>query len=298
MAPQQKAGKASTGNLEWLRADTLSVDPSYQRPVSTTAVRIIVENFDPDAFGTLVVSRRADGMCVLLDGQQRQNALLRMGWGDQQVPCIVHVGMDASDEAAVFTKMNVDRSRPHPVHIFEARVVAGETEALAVAAVLDTCGVKVSAGGTGGMPMTVTAIAAVETTYRVGGAPLLTWVLRAATEAWMGENGAFSAGLIVGLALFHRTYGSTSRAVLTKKLRRLSPREIDSRARQLKALEGGAQASMVARILVGAYNWRTKDDDKLDAGKVPSKFQKSGFGDVSGPGELKRKATKRPKSKR
>lgn len=286
---------AARGELQWLRADRLTVDPAYQRPLSLNAVRVIVDNFDPDALGALIVSARADGSMVLLDGQQRHAALMQMGWGDQQVPCLVHTGLTVVQEAVVFTRLNVDRSRPHPVDIFTARVVAQEEDALAVQAVLDACGVRVIVGA---RPTSTQAIGAVETIHRIGGAPLLTWTLRASIEAWAGEQGSITAGVLQGLALFHLTYPTTARGALVAKMRRQTARELESRVRQLRALDGGNVASAMARVLVGVYNFRRPEDERLDPSKVPSRLARTGLGNIHGSGVHRRRAARKGKGEK
>src|SRR6187549_648827 len=70
----------TNGQVTWLRVDRLTVDPAvgggYQRALNPRKVKAIAKELDPDALGVLTVSRREDGSLVIIDGQQRQGALM------------------------------------------------------------------------------------------------------------------------------------------------------------------------------------------------------------------------------
>lgn len=270
------SGKRSTvsdGHFEWVRVDTLTIDPEYQRPIKLAQVQKIVDEFDPDAVGVLLVSKRKDGSLVLLDGQQRQTAFLRMGWGNQLVPTMQYENLSPDAEARLFLRYNVDRVAVHPVYNFRARVAGAELKAVSIKGVLDTRGLVVrTATGVGA----TAAVGALDAVYEVGGATLLGWVLDTARAAWGNDKGALGQGPLIGLALFRQTYPSVKQPELVRKLRKRTVDEVMSHARQLRAMQGGGTATCVAQALVYAYNYRRPE--KLDAGDLPAKFTKTGLG--------------------
>ena len=138
--------EATSGDsdVEWIEADNLVVDMTYQRTQERGKVYRIATNFDPDAFGVLIVSRRKDGTEVLIDGGHRVAAIRDLGWEDQKLPAVVHTGLSLEEEAKIFTLTNRDRTKPTPRDMFRADVASKQPEALEIQAVFDKHGLELT----------------------------------------------------------------------------------------------------------------------------------------------------------
>ena len=94
-----------SGHLLWLFINELRVDPQSQRELRHGWAAQIAQDFDPDKFLPLLVSKR-DGKFYVIDGQHRVEAMRLMGWNDQQVQCWVYEGLTLAQEADLFLHHN------------------------------------------------------------------------------------------------------------------------------------------------------------------------------------------------
>ena len=131
---------------EMLPVSKLMIDPRVQRKELIVAhAREIAKNFDPKAFGVLTVSRREDGVLILLDGQHRKTALELAGLGDEEVPCHVLDGLTLPQEASLFRALNKTK-RVNPLDQFLVSVVQEDPDAVAVNKICEQEGWKIYPG--------------------------------------------------------------------------------------------------------------------------------------------------------
>lgn len=296
----KKKAVSERTTLEWLRADKLEVDPEYQRPRNDLTVTRIKDDFDPEAFGTLHVSRRTSGTMVLLDGQQRWTAVCEMGWGDQLIPCNVVTGITRKREADLFVKENTERSKPQPVYIFNANVLKGDKGAIAVKEVLDARGLEVSTSpginNTSAVAALMSVYEAGEDVHKGGGKPLLDATLGILNVAWPEQKGRAQGISVQGVALMLLTYGKDlDKKRLAQKLADFTPQEVRARAKSYKAATDVSGHSAYANVCVRLYNRYLKDGNELDADMLPKKHQKQHG--LSGRATNKRLADKKAKTR-
>lgn len=91
--------------LRWVPIEKMRVNPLAQRELNQARVDRLVANFDLEQIGTPTVNER-DGSFFIIDGQHRIEALIGMGWGDQQIQCWAYVGLTEQEEAEKFLKLN------------------------------------------------------------------------------------------------------------------------------------------------------------------------------------------------
>jgi len=132
------------GRVTWLPLTKLVIDARYQRAVGERGernIRHIVEHFDWACFSPLVVSRRADGLYAVIDGQHRAIAALSHG-GIDRVPCLV---LDTSPEreALAFAVINSQVTSILAQHLHYARVTSGDPHALEIARICEISGVRI-----------------------------------------------------------------------------------------------------------------------------------------------------------
>jgi hypothetical protein len=257
----------TSGELAWVLASKLTVDPRYQRPVFPAKVKKIQDGFDPDAFGVLYVSERADGSLVILDGQQRHAAVMGMpGWENDYLPAIVYTGLTVRQEAALFTLYNGIRTKPRPSDMYRAALVAGDPSVKAINVIVTDLGLVI---GDGPGKTRVQSIASVRRIYDNVGGDVLRRVMTVATRAWApGTREALSADILVSLATVVARHDPNDDR-LVKVLMRAEPYDIIQKARVTLATFGkvgtgnAPMAGIIGGIIVRLYNNRLDADKKI-----------------------------------
>lgn len=252
-------------SIEWVALSSIGTD----RRVNTRAFdpvwveRKLAEGFDPDGIGVPIVSRRADGTFVWLDGQNRGELMRRAGWGDQKIQCRVFNGLTPAQEASLFLVHN-DNRRVMPIYKFLARVTAGDPNAVAIVRIAKRVGWKVSDQGGDGC---IAAVVALEKVFRMDqrddypGGDVLELTLRVVTDEWGYKSDAADGRILQGLgALFNRFGESVKRSVLVQKLAVFpaGPSGVLGKARGMQQFQGGTVAHCVAEVAVNAYNARRR----------------------------------------
>lgn len=133
-------------DLRWLRADSLKRDADYQRAVRPERVEAIRARFHEDGLGTLTVSLRDDGDHWIIDGQHRCDAVLALGMGHFELPCIVHAGLTKAQERTIFLLLNKERLPLSHREAFAARAAQGENLAESLREALDAFGLRLVGG--------------------------------------------------------------------------------------------------------------------------------------------------------
>jgi hypothetical protein len=255
------AAASASQELAWIKVADLRIDPRYQRPLDVKRVRRMAKDFDVDAFGVLLVSRRADQSLWLIDGQHRQSLMFEIGYGDQTVACLVYDGLTFEQEARVFRLAN-SGSRPNALALFKAALAEGDPEANDIDRTIRRVGLQV---GSGGNQRTIQAIAAVRRVYREGGGLILERVLRHIVEAWGSNSSNFQADIILGLALLEKRYAklSVDRERLRQQLATVTPVNLLATGRARKdSGSGNIWADEIPDQVVKLYNKGIRTESK------------------------------------
>lgn len=170
--------------IEYIRARDLAVDPLYQRERDDRRAEAIGKSLDESRIGVLVVSRRKDGVTVVIDGQHRHGGLMLAGHGDNLVRCEVHHGLSRRDEAELFLKLNGGRKAIGALDEYKAALVSQVPWAVEIDAIAADLGLKVNGGNQRRTIQAVRALKSVHTRQRNLArtlAVLVEWDDRAAT---------------------------------------------------------------------------------------------------------------------
>lgn len=236
-----------------IRADRLLVDHNYQRELVPARVRSIVNDFDFDALGVLIVSYR-DGRYYVIDGQHRHAALMELGLGEWEVTCKVYEGLTDSDEAAIFVEANNTR-KPSAYDIFKASLRARDPECVGVTAIVERNGLEIAAYGRDG---TVTCVTTLRQIYRA--APfgvLLDKTLGVAVDAFGVRSVAVEGHVLAGISIVLKTYeDKIDRPTLVQKLSKApgGASGLVGRARTLREMRSASLDRLVAAVIVAEYN--------------------------------------------
>ena len=186
-------------------------DGGYQRPVEENFVRDLTLRFDERLVGTIDVSERGDGRYAVIDGQQRSEAMKRVG--KTSCYCSVYEGLTVPQEATLFFHKNRDRRQVNPYYEFMARVAAEDPEAIDILRIVDKEGFELhTSGGAGkieGRDRNITAIRAVEEVYRYDSEvrqECLTPTLSVIFRNWFGRKDSLNTSLIRGLGRCFRVW--------------------------------------------------------------------------------------------
>lgn len=252
--PRKFGGREMTN--EWISAADLFVDAQYQRPLRENVVRTIVENFDPDAIGTLYVSRRSDGRNALLDGQQRREATSRALGPSQKLPCLVYHGLSEVEEARLFVEFNRDRTKPHPIEIFRAEVAAHQEPASTITRLLSSRGLSVAQESRN--PKVVRFPVTLKDVYRKAGEEHFLTALDVLLDAGYGVEEPIADQLFQGVALFVVRYANLLDTVRLSRVLDGSQTGMITRARMLRSEISAYPnlATAILRLLVERYNKR------------------------------------------
>jgi hypothetical protein len=139
------------GELAWIPIGQIVIDPTYQRDVGKPGkknIRQIVEHFHWALFSPVIVARRGPQLYAAIDGQHRAIAAATHR-GIKEVPCWI-IPADPMMEALAFAVINGQVTALNPLHVFRAKVVAGDAEANAVMEVARAAGVTIMATPTSG----------------------------------------------------------------------------------------------------------------------------------------------------
>lgn len=212
-----------TTSYKYLQLDSLSTEV-YQRTVMDTLhIKRIINNYDPNQIGTIIVSYR-DGRYNVIDGQHRVLALKTLG--QHGVMANVFEGLTLEEEAKYFNAFNSANGESKKVKahdVFRARVVAKEQIALDIKEAVEKSGVKM------GYSNQHNAIAAYGTVTKIcekDGKAHLQKTITIIKKIWGGESISFHNFMIIGISEFIKTYGQTpnySDSTLIKQLSKVDP---------------------------------------------------------------------------
>lgn len=203
-----------------IKPSDTTVDPEYQRDFEEARAKVIAKDFSWDLFGVPVLSKRADGRLVRIDGQHRMASAIIAGHGAVPVLCEVHEGLSVPEEAALFLRLNGARTAVRVLDKFKARVVAKEPVAVDITAILKSLGLKVVKSS---QRRGVQAVKAVETVYHVGNLRETMYVL---TEWGDGEHRTYEDKLVRAVSSFLLEYPSVDLDEVASRLRKHAPGKV------------------------------------------------------------------------
>jgi hypothetical protein len=238
-----------------LRFGETVIDPVIQRPEQTSEINTIARNFSPPALNVPTASCRIDEngneTYVVLDGQQRRAAALKIGY-EELVPFVIHYGLSLKEEAWLFLNLNYRRSVSAAVR-FKNELVGEDPVALAIKAVCDGLGIEI------GVP---SGLMAVDLAKRLAnsrdGLRHFRWALEEIQTIFDPERkgGVYNNQVIEAFTRFHRHYeGKMDVKRLEKKLSEVGTVwQLIGRGQNVKSFRGGRISDCLIDVLVERYN--------------------------------------------
>ena len=223
----------------------------YQRPLSESHIRKMVEEFDVYQLNPVKVSRR-DGINYLIDGQHSCEAVAAVsGSRDTPIWCMVFSDLTYKGEAHTFADQQRNTKSLVPYEIFHAHIEAGDEKQKMIETIVRSYGLEVSGSK---QPNTICAVTTLERIYEKFGQSVLDRTLKLAVGTWEGENNSLSGSMLMGIARIIVAYGdSLKEEVFKEHLGRVSVKSI---IRTAKERRPGALGFAEAMLL--AYNNKNK----------------------------------------
>lgn len=244
--------------LKWVPVGMMRVSPLAQRELNQARVDKIVANFDLEQVGTPTVNRRG-GHYFIIDGQHRIEALRAIGWGDQQIQCWTYDGLNESEEAETFLKLN-DTLAVNAFSKFRVAVQAGRPDETDIDGIVRAVGLNVSMyDGNGG----ISAVGTLLRIYHRADGNALKTALIIIRDAY-GDAG-LTAAVIDGMGYFCQRYeGEFDLAEVNRKLTtaRGGVGGLLGDAEKIRLATGNQRGQCVAAAIVDTLN-RGKGGKKL-----------------------------------
>jgi hypothetical protein len=189
-----------------LPANTLHVNPGYQRALDVKRARRIAEAYNPTILDDLVVNvREEDCEPWLIRGQHRLWALQHLFGPEAMVPCRIYYGLTYEQEALIFVSEDTTRKVNRPAERWKAALDANWSPYVEINKLVDMAGWTASPnhGGRGH----IRAIGALVATYEYSDGRFLYDALVTMREAGWAENPTpLPPALIGGMVRFLSRY--------------------------------------------------------------------------------------------
>lgn len=232
---------------------------AYQRQINYSRCKEIKNNFNPDMVGTLLVSHRADGSYVIIDGHHRMTAMQMLGLKAHL--CQVLEGLSYEEEAKLFVEFNNKRAVVAAKPLLNARVEAKEDLAVNMMQAINkagySCGITPQSKGV----VKINAVRALERAYKELGKNKFTAMLGTIKKIWPRDKAAVTQPMIAGMSLFYKCYADQlDIKILSKALSGVEPKSFIARA---KVSGDGETRTAVASEIWRQYNRVAKGDQKI-----------------------------------
>jgi hypothetical protein len=251
---------------EWIPVKNLSIVwTEAQRPLNKLHAQRLADNFDPDMFGTISVTKpNGKGIYHVIDGQHRVVAVTEKWGHDEKVPCQVFDAVDPSRAAQIFDSVNSGRRALQPIELFKVRVTAGKELQVEVNKIVIKCGYFVGHRNAN----SIQCVGALEVVYQSYGPIVLEATLRLIRKMWGEENSACGALIVRGIGMLlsefrHLDFERLATAISSK----YTPARLLGAAKTAKEMAGGVGPTIIRDILVARYNSQVRGDkNKLRVG--------------------------------
>jgi hypothetical protein len=239
----------------WISCDKLSVIwIQAQRPYRPDRAKEIADNFDPDLFDPLKVTKpNGEGIYHICDGQTRKGAV-EMLWGPKEtVPCYVALEGDPQRAAEIFLRTNTGRRPPNAIDKFKVGVTAQLKNEVNIDRIVRHNGYKVDAASA---KDSINAVGALKFVYSVCGPKILDQTLRAIKDTWGQDRNAINGNILRGFGVFLNEFGTyiTLSRFHDVTRKRWTPGNLLRDAKAGRELHGGTSTDAIRQLLMENYN--------------------------------------------
>lgn len=247
-------------------ASALTMDERVQRAIRPGHLKAMAAKLDLDALGVIIVSRRADGTLIVIDGQHRIRALQESGMGDWVVTCKVFDGLTIPDEAGLFRRYNTT-SKTNALEDLLKAIVEGDSEAVAIDKITRRNDLRIgSIGGAG--EGKIACATSMRKVFRSGeaGPAALAFAIHIGVQAWGAHADSVEGHIVQGLGDLYVRFGEDiDRGALIRKLAKHKggARGLIGQSKTLAGLLHVSTHRAVAHTVHGIYNRGRRENGQL-----------------------------------
>lgn len=251
----------------WIVAETLEIDHRYQRQrIRESWITKIAGEFDPDLFHPLLVNQRRwdNNRLFVMDGQHRLLAILRMGWGDQKVPCLLYDNLSYAMEAKLFNRQGATKSLTAGEQ-FRAALEQGKIDHQIIDGLVSRAGYQLNFDQGDMTDGRIPGVASLLTIFRSYKASILGETLEACRDGFGTAYGP-RAAMLLGMAKFISRYRNNEHYDARRLTMVLKSKTLDGLLAEGHALRKVMSCHLTDAIgykVLGAYNNRLRDDRRL-----------------------------------
>ena len=259
----------SKPDLKWIKLSQLYIPQEYQRTAkgqtSLANINYIKKNFNWVSCGALVVcelEKSKPPQYAVIDGQHRFKAAEAIGIAE--LPCLVASPEEVKKQAHHFIEINTKRNRLHPLHEFQAAVVAGQDRAVQLAALLKRAEISLPSTPLSSKDAPPRVTQAIGTLYSL--LPNYTdkqiiWGLTIIPEAYGKRHGVMRACLIKAMCEWIKIHPDTDRETMKIVLAETDLDQLEKDARSYRAID---KISMPAAFML-VFEQKYKQEKKRRA---------------------------------
>ncbi len=237
----------------------LQVARSYQRAQKPKLIKKIIDQYDEDALQPVTVGHRQDDSYWVVDGQNRLEALTRLG--HKKIRCDVFQSRGKSHEARVWRLCNTNTNMALPDKI-RALIDEEEPNACEMQAIIERNGFAISYRPSAKWPK-ISALAAVYQAHQDECLDMLLGLLK----TWPDNTQALNNTFLRGLALMAKKYGAVLDTERFSRVLGVNDPVAIIGAGDARKLSSGSRFRAVMDVMVDIYNrgLSVKLEDKLNA---------------------------------
>lgn len=203
-------------NITYIPVKNLSVVwRKSQRPYQEAWAKHIADNFDPDKFEPISVTKpNGAGVYHIIEGQHRKGAVELLYGPTEQIPCRVISEADPARAAEIWLGINGGRKRVKPITEFLVAIEAKRDTEVAIHAIIKKHGYHIAEAST---ENSIRAVGALRRIYSNYGESILSKTLQACKMIWGSDPHGVSAVILQGMAMFLNEFGSHADAARLRK---------------------------------------------------------------------------------
>lgn len=246
----------------------------YARPTNTRRVQKLVDEFEPQAVGVLLVSMRepVEGSVeyAVIDGSHRLEAAIQHGM--ETLDCYVYIDLTVEEEARLYRKFG-DYLKQTARDRYVAAQTEGEPETLAIDRILAEFGLKVSR--VDGPDSGIRGVSSLVRVAKEQGPHILRDSLDLIHAVFGTKEQAFGSTALQGTALFLERFGKTyDRKRMIEAMGKAGLLGIRQKADAVKASADKALSSQHAwgRALMALHNFGLPETSKKRLGPWPDRL--------------------------
>lgn len=249
--------------LKYVKIHSLYIPTDYQRSTKSRAsqnnIAKIKNDFNWAQFGALVVcplKGSKPAQFGIIDGQHRYNAALARGDIDE-LPCVVISQRVMTDQAKSFIAINEDRVPLHLLHKYQAMIMAGDPDALALQEILKKCNITIASHAFTNVEMPPRCTMAIGSLLKMMSdftEKQMIWALTIIPDTYGDKPGMLTANLIKVMAKFIKEIPDAKRDVLIGVLQRIDMDTLKRDALTYRKIEGGTTVTAMFKVIEKKYN--------------------------------------------